>query len=156
VRVDQGLSNVANVAGILRQIEAVLVPQASLDTFIHHHEENPSLTTWEFACRYRLESVVKGVEEHIQDHPFKNKWYIEDTIRCATGLPSSSTDLAMCSMARMLHTSNKKWAKLQTLNYCKGQRMMTAILSIEQELGGLTRKARRLLEKAKEAAAGLG
>lgn len=96
-------------AGALRQIEAVLAPPSSLDDFIKYHESGDIGATWAFACRYRLESVLKQVECKIQACPLTAMHCLEHN---ALNLPASSADSVASSLARMLVNIGNSWAKM--------------------------------------------
>jgi hypothetical protein len=102
-------------AGILRQIESVLSSPRTLAQFMSHNGGSGNiLPTWTFACRYRLEKVLKGVERFAGVHGIDLTSDLADAIDRASSLPSSSTDLALCSLMRVLHTTHANWGKLAT------------------------------------------
>jgi hypothetical protein len=103
-----------NAAGVLRQIEAVLTPSSALAQFIAYHDNGNIVATWAFACRYRLESVLTKVEAKIQSRPLQMTSDLEAATAYASGLPSSSADLGLCSLMRMLHYTGQHWSRLAT------------------------------------------
>jgi hypothetical protein len=143
------------IAGILRQIEAVLTPASSLADFTSLHENGNTMETWAFACRYRLESVLKGVEAERHSLPFSMLCGRDEGVQYACGLPSSSADLALASLARMLHDASQKLFDRGTSDDKKGWKIETAIDRVLQR-GGLSWESIQALEEAKGVAASLG
>ncbi len=98
-----------NAAGILAQIGTILQSPSSLTQFISYHERGNLIATWAFACRYRLEPVLKQVEAKIQARPLQTLEGLEDY---AGSLPASAADLGISSTMRMLQTTTRNWSQL--------------------------------------------
>ncbi len=64
------------------------------------------MATWAFACGYRLESVLKEVEARIQAEPRATLGSVEEATTYAASLPSSSADVGLASLMRMLHVTS--------------------------------------------------
>jgi hypothetical protein len=80
-----------------------------LHSFNEHLDKFNIAATWAFACRYRLESVLKSVESKIEAGlHYELLEYGRGLDRYALDLPSSSSDLALCSLTRMLLAITKK------------------------------------------------
>jgi hypothetical protein len=98
---------------------------SSITQFISHHEDQKLLEVWGFACRYRLESAVKGVEAEMQSrgrritgakrkHGEEYQLELNEAVRYVSSLPSSSADVGLSSLMRLLHRTTQSWAKLAT------------------------------------------
>lgn len=82
--------------------------------FISHHDDGKLLATWAFACRYRLDTVLKSVEAEIRTFPLKITGELDEALRYVSSLPSSSTDLGLRSLMSLLHSTTKSWEDLST------------------------------------------
>jgi hypothetical protein len=107
------LSKRWNATGTLRQIEAILAPAKAVDQFDVHLDNGNIGATWAFACRYRLESLLKEVECKIEARPkYELVEYGKGLDQYALSLPALSSDLALCSLSRLLLGVTAKWAKV--------------------------------------------
>jgi hypothetical protein len=96
-----------SVAGVLRQVEAVLKPEASFSDFLNHHNADLWFT-WAYACRYHVESILKSVEARMMQLPSETFNDMAKATDCAANLPSSSAHAACSSLLRLLDMEHKK------------------------------------------------
>jgi hypothetical protein len=115
---------------VLRQIDAVLGHSSSLTQFISHHEDQNLLAVWAFACHYRLQSALKSVEAEMLSRPLritggKPKQGVEyqqgldEAVRCVSSIPSSSSDVGLSSLMRLLYRTDQGWGNLATELHAK-------------------------------------
>jgi hypothetical protein len=93
-------------AGSLRQIEALLGSATALRNFTSHLGGVDMGPAWAFACRYRLKSVLRLVEQQIQIGSLQTLTGLEGH---ALSLPPSSTDMVISSLARMALGFRNLW-----------------------------------------------
>jgi hypothetical protein len=91
----------------------VLALASSLTQFISHLD-NGVTAAWAFACRYRLEPVLKEVEARIQSGLPSTLGEVDVALQYAANLPASSSDLGCSSLMRMLHETSTKSHLLQS------------------------------------------
>jgi hypothetical protein len=140
---------------VLRQIDTVLGQPSFLRQFISHHEGGKVVATWAFACRYRLESAVKAVEAEVQtgrlrmtckvdkngmvmtgSEPMQLQPKLDEAVRYVSSLPSSSADVGLASLMRLLHNTSQTWADLATELRAKTDMASAKVRQLGQYSGG--------------------
>jgi hypothetical protein len=94
-------------AGVLRQVEAVLAPESSVTAFMRHHSID-LWRTWEFACRFHLEYLVRSVESRMMQSPKQALNEMAKGSGSPASLPSSSAHTACGSLFRLLEVTYKR------------------------------------------------